>query len=138
MIELTEEMKTAFANALTDAAPALVASAGKLGMPDMAYKGSAMVFDSDHLAFWERAHGTTLQNISENGQVCVLYRNAATRVAWKFFGVAELQREGATRDEIMSRTNEIELGRDPDRKGIGVLIRVDRVIAMGQEIMRRD
>lgn len=138
MIELTEEMKTAFASALTDGAPALIASAGKLGMPDMAYKGSTMVFDSDHLAYWERSHGTTAQNISENGQVCVLYRNAATRVAWKFFGVAELLREGSTREEIMSKTNEIELSRDPERKGVGVLIRVDRVMAMGQEVMRRD
>jgi general stress protein 26 len=138
MIELTEEMKAAFATALTDRAPVLVASAGKMGMPDMAYKGSFMVFDSDHLAYWERAHGTTLQNISENPQVCVFYRNPETRQAWKMFGVAEIFREGATRQAIMDRTIEIELSRDPERKGLGVLIRVDKVLAMGQVIMARD
>ncbi len=90
MIELTDEMKAAFATSLTDGAPVLVATAGKSGMPDMAYKGSFMVFDKDHVAFWERAHGTTLKNMTENPQVCVFYRNAATRLAWKMFGVAEL------------------------------------------------
>ena len=138
MIELTEEMKAAFATALTDGSPVLVASAGKTGMPDLAFKGSFMVLDNDHLAYWERAHGTTLQNISENGQVCVLYRNAQTRAAWKFFGVAELFPEGPVREEIMSRTIEIELSRDPERKGVGVRVRVDRVMALGKEIMARD
>ncbi len=138
MIQLTDEMKAAFSTALKDMSPVLVASAGKLGMPDIAYKGSSMVFDDEHLAFWERAHGTTLQNISENGQVCLLYRNAATRLSWKFFGVAELHREGPMRDAIMSRTIEFELGRDPDRKGVGVLIRVDSVMQAGKEIMRRE
>ena len=51
--------------------------------------------------------------------------------------VAELHRDGATREQIMAKTVEFELARDPERKGAGVLIRVDRVLQMGQEIMRR-
>ena len=124
--------------ALVDGAPPLVATASGAGMPDMAFKGSVMVFDGDHLAYWERVLATTLKNLEENPQVCVLYRNAAARTAWKLFGVAELHRDGAVRDQIMAKTIEIELSRDPERKGVGVLIRVDRVLAMGQEIMRRD
>jgi Pyridoxamine 5'-phosphate oxidase len=138
LIELTDEMKAAFATALTDGAPVLVATAGGAGMPNMAYKGSFMVFDKDNLAFWERAHGTTLGNMTENPQVCVFYRNPATRLAWKMFGVAEFHRDGPTRQSIMDRTIEIELSRDPERKGIGVLIRIDKVLAMGQVIMQRE
>lgn len=138
MIELTEEMTTTIGTALADGAPALVASASKAGMPDLAFKGSLMVFDGEHLAFWERALATTLRNLEENPQVCVLYRNAQTRAAWKFFGVAELHRDGAVREQIMSKTIELELARDPERTGVGVLIRVDRVLQMGQEIMRRE
>jgi general stress protein 26 len=131
-------MTATIGTALADGAPALVASASKAGMPDMAFKGSLMVFDGDHLAYWERVLATTLRNLEENPQVCVLYRNAQTRAAWKFFGVAELHRDGAVREKIMSKTIEFELSRDPERKGVGVLIRVDRVMQMGQEIMRRE
>ena len=137
-IELTEEMRDRINNALTEGHPMLVATASASGMPDLVYKGSLMVFDTDHLAFWERALGTTLSNLRENPQVCVMYRNPATRMAWKIFGVVELHESGEVRDAVMSRTIPLELDRDPERKGIGVVIRVDRVLELGKEIMRRE
>jgi hypothetical protein len=136
-VKLTEEMRTAFASSLADRAPVMVATSGGSGMPDIAFKGSAMVWDDDHLAFWERAHGTTLRNMQENPQVCLMYRNAETRTAWKFFGAAHLHPEGELRQEVMDRTIPIELDRDPDRKGVAVVIRVDKVIQLGQVIMER-
>ena len=136
-IALTDEMKTAFENSLADGAPVLFATASKAGMPDIAFKGSAMIFDSEHVAFWERALGTTFNNLKENSGVCVLYRNAATRMAWKMFGHAEVLTEGPVRQEIMDRTIALELDRDPERKGSGILIRIDRVLQAGQVIMER-
>ena len=136
-VKLTDEMREALANALTDRAPVTVATAGASGMPDIAYKGSAMVWDDDHLAFWERAHGTTLRNMQENPQICLLYRNPEKRQTWKFFGVCELHAEGSLRQEIMDRTIELELDRDPERKGVAVLIRIDRVLQLGQLVMER-
>lgn len=136
-IALTEEMREAFETAITDGAPALVATASADGVPDMAYKGSVMVWDADHLAFWERAHGMTLRSMKENPNVCVLYRNPATRKAWKMWGVAELLAEGKLREEIMAKTVQIELDRDPERTGIAVLIRIDKVTQAGQVIMER-
>ena len=137
-IELTDEMRDAFATAVQDGAPVLVASASAAGMPDIAFKGSAMVWDTDHIAFWERARGQTMRNLEENGQACVLYRNAATRAAWKMFGVAEVLQEGDLRSAIMERTVQFELDRDPDRKGAAVLIRIDRVLQAGQVLMERE
>ncbi|MGH2608766.1 MAG: pyridoxamine 5'-phosphate oxidase family protein [Tepidiformaceae bacterium] len=137
-VELTQEMRDAFDNALKDGAPVLIASASATGMPDIAFKGSAMVWDKDHVAFWERARGTTMRNLEENGQACLLYRNIQTRVAWKFFGTAEVMQEGPLRDEIMARTTPIELDRDPDRKGAAVLIRIDRVVQGPNVLMQRD
>jgi hypothetical protein len=138
MIELTEQMTEAFANALTDGAPVIVATAGAAGMPDIAFKGSAMVWDKEHLAFWERARGTTLRNMEENPHICLLYRNPATRVAWKFFGVAELHAEGDLRQQVMDRTIQLELDRDPERKGVAVVIRIDRVVSGPNVLMQRD
>jgi len=136
-VALTDEMKAAFETSLADGAPVIVASASKDGMPDLAFKGSAMVFDSDHVAFWERALGTTYKNLKENPGVCVLYRNAGTRVAWKMFGQAEVLDSGDIRQQVMDRTIEFELNRDPERKGAAIVIRIDRVLQAGQVIMER-
>ncbi len=136
-VHLTKQMSEAFASAIPDGRPALVATASASGMPDLAYKGSLMVLDDDHLAFWERAHGTTLQNLRQNPQASALYWNPTARISWKFFGVAELLTAGARRMEIMGRTVQIELDRDPERKGVAVVIRIDKVIQLGQVVMER-
>lgn len=138
MIELTEEMKAAFETAIADGAPVIVASAGKSGMPDIAYKGSAMVFDKEHIAFWERALGTTFANLKENPGCCLLYRNPATRTAWKFFGEAEVLLEGDLRQQVMDRTIALELDRDPERKGAAIMVRIDRVVQAGKVLMERE
>ena len=137
MIEFTEEMKTAINTSFADGLALLVGTASKAGMPDMAYKGSTMAFDGDHLAFWERSHGQTLRNLDENPQVCLIYRNPQTRLAFKFFGVAQLLKEGPVRQQIMDRTVEFELSRDPERKGVAVLIRVDKILQAGQVVQER-
>lgn len=136
-IALTDEMKAAFETSLKDGAPVLFATASKSGMPDIAFKGSAMIFDEEHVAFWERSLGTTFANLKENPGVCVLYRNAQTRVAWKMFGQAEVLTDGPVRQQIMDRTIQFELDRDPERKGAGILIRIDRVLQAGQVLMER-
>src|SRR5438552_12960300 len=44
--------------------------------PDLAYRGSTMVFDKDHLAWWERTTGReTMANLGKNNRVAVWVRN---------------------------------------------------------------
>jgi predicted pyridoxine 5'-phosphate oxidase superfamily flavin-nucleotide-binding protein len=137
-IALTDEMTKALDNALVDRSPCLVATASAEGVPDVSYRGSVMVFDHEHLAFWERAKGETLSNLGENPHVCVLYRNAETRLGWRFYGGAEVLRDGALRAQIMERVNQFELAQDAERTGYAILIRVDRVRARNDTIMLRD
>jgi hypothetical protein len=137
VIALTDQMRERLDAAIVEGVPAVVASASAEGVPDIAYKGSMMVWDDEHLAFWERAHGTTLRNLEQNPQACVLYRNPAQRINWKFFGRVELHRGGELREKIMARTVQVELDRDPERRGVAVLIEVDRVIEAGKVVMER-
>src|SRR5688500_18983768 len=137
-VELTHQMTEALQTAAVDGAPVTVASASASGTPDIAFKGSTMVWDKDHLAFWERSRGQTMRNLEENGQVCLLYANFKTRTFWKFFGHAEVLQEGALREEIMAKTTSLELDRDPERKGAAVLIRIDRVVQGPNVLMQRD
>jgi hypothetical protein len=126
MIDLTE-MAEFVDKSGPDGYTMLVATASKDGAPDLSFKGSFMVWDKDHLAFWERAHGQTLANLEENPQAAVVYRNRDAGKAWRFWGTAELLRDGPVREGIMGRTFQPELDRDPERKGVAVLIKVNKV-----------
>jgi pyridoxine/pyridoxamine 5'-phosphate oxidase len=126
MIDLTE-MAEFVDRSGPDGFVMLIATASKDGAPDISFKGSFMVWDKDHLAFWERAHGQTLANLAENPQAAVVYRNREAGKTWRFWGTAELLREGEVREGIMARTFQPELDRDPERKGVAVLIRVNKV-----------
>jgi hypothetical protein len=138
-IELTDEMAEAVNNARTNGVPCLVGTAGEDGEPDVAIRGSMMVFDKDHLAFWERSRLESLENLRYNPKICVFFRNSQIRgQAWRFYGEAELHEDGDMRQKIMDRVIQVELDADPERKGYGVLIRVDRVRAGSNVLMERD
>ena len=94
-----------------------------------------MAWDREHIAWWERSLGTTFRNLQENPQCCLLYRNSAARQVWKFFGVAEVLTQGDLRQEVMDRTVQAELDRDPERKGAAVVVRVDKIV-MGPRVLQ--
>lgn len=135
MIDLSE-MAEYVDRAQEDGLTCLVATASSDGHPNLAFKGSLMVWDRDHLAFWERARGETLAHLRENPQIAAVYRNRSAGKAWRFWGVAELHESGPLRDQVMARTIPAELERDPERRGVAVLIRVDRVLGSGVEQRR--
>jgi len=137
-IELTDEMAEEINNALANGMPCLLATAGEDGEPDVAFRGSMMVYDKDHLAYWERSRIESLENLRFNPKICVFFRNPKERDhSWRFYGVATLYEEGEMRQKIMDRVVQRELDQDPERKGFGVLIRVDRVRQRSELIMTR-
>lgn len=138
MIKFTPEMTEALNNSFTDRQIVIVASASASGMPDIAYKGSAFAYDSEHIAWWERALGTTFSNLKANGQCCLLYRNTEKRLAWKFFGEATVYTDGPVREEVMERSVAAEVERDPERKGAAVVVRIDRIVQGPQVVQERE
>jgi uncharacterized protein len=137
MINLTQQMRELIDPALAKGTPCLVATASKDGQPNIGYKGSVMVFDDDSLAYWERTHQGTLQNVEDNPQVMILFRDPATRAAWRFVGQATIHKTGPLRDQVMARTVQAELDRDPERKGYAVIVKVDKVLPLaGQTPMQ--
>lgn len=136
MIALTDEMRNAVNNALANGVPCVLASVSAAGEPDIGYKGSMMIFDNESLAYWERTRRQHLKNVLENPKVVVLFRDPKSRVNWRFHGTATVHQEGALRDQVMARTVPAELEKDPDRKGAGVIIRVDRVTNLNGEVLQ--
>lgn len=137
MIKLTDQMRELIDAALAKGTPCLIATVSKDGIPNIGYKGSTMVFDDESLAYWERTRQGTLENLEQNPNVMVLFRDPAARAAWRFVGKATIHKEGPLRDQVMARTVQAELDRDPERKGYGVIIKVDKVLPVtGQTPMQ--
>jgi predicted pyridoxine 5'-phosphate oxidase superfamily flavin-nucleotide-binding protein len=137
MIKLTDQMRELIDPALARGCPCLVATVSKDGLPNVGYKGSVMVFDDESLAYWERTLQGTSENVEANPNVMVLFRDPATRAAWRFVGQATVHKAGPLREQVMARTVPAELERDPDRKGSAVIIKVDKVLPLsGQRPMQ--
>ena len=138
-IELTDDMMDQVNNALENRNPCLLATASAKSEPDVALRGSMMIYDREHLAYWERSRNESLANLGENPRVVVFFRSQETRALWRFYGVATIYKQGEElRDKIMSRVVERELASDPDRLGLGVMIKVDRVRQGNNVLMERD
>ena len=98
---LSATIKTLIRNAWDDGYPCLLATSGREG-PNITPKGSMIVFDDAHLAYWERSKRGVLENLGADRRVCVMYANFKAQRdgvlefgLLRFFGSAELHESGA-------------------------------------------
>ena len=127
MIKITDEMKDRVNKAFDDKKYCVWATTSSDGHPDLSFRGSTFVFDDEHIAFWDRSLGTSSTNLENNPHVCMLYYDSAARTGWRFYGTATVYKEGDLRQQIMKRVVKGEIDKDPDRKGYGVLVRIDKI-----------
>ena len=139
MIYLDDAIRRLIDNALAEGVPCILGTASRDGRPQISMKGSVLVFDRETLVYWERARRSALENIGENPQVVIFYRNPGKRINWRFHGTATIYEKGAIRDNVMARTVPAELERDPERQGVAVLVKVDRITELsGNVLQQRD
>jgi hypothetical protein len=126
---LHEHINTAF-----PANVCLVATVLPNGFAQVTPRGSTMVYDDEHLALWERGKGSVNANLKDGTKVTVFIRKPALREAGilpkggvaRFYGTVKLHKSGKVYDEIWQRLIQPEKDRDPEKKGFGVLIKVER------------
>jgi len=126
---LHEHINTAF-----PAHVCLVATVLPNGFAQVTPRGSTMVLDDQHLALWERGKGSTNANLANGTKVTVFLRKPALRESGllpkggiaRFYGIAEIHKSGPVYEEIWTRLVQPEKDRDPEKKGFGVRIRVER------------
>jgi predicted pyridoxine 5'-phosphate oxidase superfamily flavin-nucleotide-binding protein len=110
----------------------------KDGQPDVALKGSLMVWDAEHLAWWERGRAETEAGVRANPRVAVMVRNVTRdKRTIRFYGEARIVDDPALRERIWERVIQVEKDTDPEKQGVAVLVRVDRVRAGKFDIQRR-
>jgi len=108
------------------------------GQPDVALKGSLMVWDKDHLAWWERSKRETLAALGVNPRVAILVRNTTRdRRALRFYGTARVVDDPELRERVWERVRQVEKDTDKEKQGVAVIVRVDRVRGGPFDIQRR-
>ena len=126
---LHEHINTAF--------PAHVCLVGTVlpnGHAQITPRGSTAVYDDEHFSLWERGRGSTNASLSDGTKVTIYFRKPPLREEGllprggiaRFYGTAKLYKSGQVYDEIWKRLIEQEKKGDPDKKGFGVLIKVER------------
>ena len=131
---LSAQIQSLIGSAWDDGYPCLLATCGPLG-PNIVPKGSLIVFDDQHLAYWERSKRGVLENYSHSKKVCIMY--AIIEMGFlRFFGTAELHESGPVKDAIFAKLlprEQTHVGADT---GIGVLIKLERATDMrGKELL---
>ena len=129
---ISQKLKGLIKCAWEDGAPCLVATQGPNG-PNISPKGSMVVFDDEHLAYWERSKKQALENLGHDKRVCVIYANFKAQRDGvlesgflRFYGRAELHQDGPIHDAIFKMLlprEQTHVGADT---GIGVLVKIDR------------
>jgi hypothetical protein len=129
---ISDKIRKLVDNAWVDGFPCLLATAGENG-PNISPKGSMLVYDDDHLAYWERSKKQALANLGRDKRVVVIYANMAAQRDkvlesgfLRFYGTAELHESGPMREAIFQRLTKREQEHEGADKGIGVLIKIDR------------
>lgn len=131
MVKISATLAALVDAALADGVPCLVGTVSRDGRPQISPKGSVLVLDETTLAYWERSLRGAATNVGANPFVVVYYRNPAKAdllprgAAVRFHGTATIHESGPLRDTVWERTVPAERERDPERKGVAVVVRVD-------------
>ena len=133
------EWEEALNSAFTDGKPCLLVSADTEGHPDIAFKGSMMIFDGEHLAWWERSLAEQIAQVEQNPNVTVLFYNRDRGLQpLRFYGVATLHQDGPMKEAIYAKVIPQEKAKDPDLKGFAVSVQVNRVRAGSNTAQERE
>jgi hypothetical protein len=127
--------------ALANGTPVVVAYVDERGQPRLSFRGSTQVFSDDQLAIWVRnAEGGMLRALAANPRLTLLYRSTQPRMLFTFEGRGHVDAAEATRRTVYEQAPEPERNADPERKGVAVIIDLDRVTGFspgGRVLMQR-
>jgi hypothetical protein len=127
-VALTPALKQMVKDALVERHPMLLSYVGLAGGPILSFRGSTQAFSDDQLALWIRKpEGNFIQSIRRNPQVALMYRNEDTKATYQFQGRARVSADETERGRVFESAPKAERDHDPDRRGVAVIIDLDRI-----------
>lgn len=131
---ISQKLRDLIYNAWDDGYPCLMATSGPMG-PSISPKGSMIVFDDQHLAYWERTKKNVLDNLNQDPRVAVMYSNfkaqrdgVLSSGFLRFFGTVELHESGPIHQAIFDKLHPREQTHVGADTGIGALIKIEKAI----------
>jgi len=84
-----EKLSPDMIDAIARIKPAMVATSGKDGQPNVSPKGSVGVLDDQHLVFADLRSPQTINNLRENPQVSIIGFDCMQRKGWRVWGTVD-------------------------------------------------
>ena len=131
-LKLTDEMKTSVNNAFDDGFYVMVAYVDGDGQPSLSFRGSTQAYSDNQLAIWVRNPdgGGLKQALEKNPRLTLMYRNPQTRANFQFRGRGHIDNSDAVRAKVYDNSPQGEKDRDVEKKGMPLIIDLDRVDGM--------
>jgi pyridoxamine 5'-phosphate oxidase-like protein len=129
---LTDDIKDAVDGALMNGTPVVVAYVDSDGAPHLSLRGSAQAYSDTQLALWIRdPEGGLLKAIATNPELALMYRDSAKGTTYQFAGRARADTDPGVVETVYTNTPELERNMDPFRRGVAVVIDLDRLEGVG-------
>jgi hypothetical protein len=131
-LQLTDEIKAQIKGAFDPEriTAMIVAYVDDKGVPHMSFRGTAQAYSDDQLAVWNRdREGGMVKAIASNPNVGAFFRSASNGMIYQFSGRARVD-ENAN-DTVYNNSPVEEQNGDPRRKGVAIIIDLDRVDGLG-------
>jgi hypothetical protein len=136
--EIKEQIKGAFDAAKGVAV--IVAYVDDAGSPHLSLRGTTQAYSDDQLAVWNRDRsGGMTKAITANPNVGAFFRSATNGMIYQFAGRARI--DESANATVYDNSPVEEQNADPRRKGVAVIIDLDRVEGLGlagRFTMKRD
>lgn len=138
-MKLPVEVRERVNNAIDEGHPLTFVAVSPAGAPHVSFRGSAQTFGDDAMAIWVRGEPSeTLECISQNPQVALVYSNMPARKFWIFRGRARTTTDAIERARIWEAQHPLEKSRDEARAGVAVIIDIDRAAGSGLDLTREN
>ncbi len=130
MIELDDDTKSAIDGAFASRNVIVIGYVGDDDAPHLSFRGSTQVFSSDQLAIWVRnPDGGLVRSIRSRPRVALIYRSSEPRRVLTFAGRARV--DASANDRVYANSHPAERDRDPEKKGVALIIDLDLVTGFG-------
>lgn len=131
-IELDDDIKRHVAGARDANRTLVLGYVGTDNAPHLSYRGGVHVYGPDQLAIWVRTRdGGFVNAISQNPTVALVYSDLGgeDRRLFSFAGRARV--DESANDLVWENTQQVEKERDPEKKGVAVIVDLDAVSGFG-------
>jgi hypothetical protein len=131
---LDDEIAHAIDGALDNGTPVIAAYVDRDGQPQLSFRGTTQVYSTDQVALWIRdPEGGLVRALSANPRLTFFYRDPATRANYQIQGRGRVVLDPRVRTVVFDNSPDREQALDPERRGVAVVVDVDRVTGRGPD-----